>query len=196
MMKFTNATVATFIMGLQLIFSSSSRTDAFMIPNNNNYRNPMPTSINRNIQSKQIRYLLYSNEKQRIDTSLKSSSKFVNDGLFQWMQPYLDLFGFVEGNTVFYGPGVAVDESTFPSTTEQERLRKEAKDNMMNIGVGERERRREAGGIAFKIAIGYAIFSSLILDDGSIGGNLTRFAVALVCVLYMYKEFLLFEFWL
>lgn len=104
---------------------------------------------------------------------------FANDGLFSWMQPYLDLFGFVEGNKVYYGPGVAVDESQFPSKEEQQKLRQEAEENMMNIGMEERERRRQAGNIAYKIVFAYAILSSIFLDDGTISGNLARFAIAM-----------------
>ena len=106
---------------------------------------------------------------------------FVNDGLFSWMQPFLDMFGFVEGNTVYYGPGVAVDESNFPSLQEQFARRNEASENMMNIGMEERERRREGGEIAYKATIAYALFSSLLLDDGSLSGHFVRFAIALVC---------------
>jgi len=104
---------------------------------------------------------------------------FVNDGLFSWMQPFLDMFGFVEGNTVYYGPGVAVDESNFPSLQEQFARRNEASENMMNIGMEERERRREGGEIAYKATIAYALFSSLLLDDGSLSGHFVRFAIAL-----------------
>mmetsp|Transcript_8223 Transcript_8223/g.10444 ORF Transcript_8223/g.10444 Transcript_8223/m.10444 type:complete len:154 (-) Transcript_8223:477-938(-) len=55
--------------------------------------------------------------KEKIITSddIKAKEPFINDGLFGWMQPYLDLFGFVEGKTVYYGPGVPVDELKFPS---------------------------------------------------------------------------------
>merc|ERR1712154_86868 len=104
---------------------------------------------------------------------------FTNDGLFAWMQPYLDLFGFVEGNTVYYGPGVAVDESQFPSKEEQQKLQEEAEQNMMNIGIEERERRRQAGDIAYKVVFAYAILSSIFLDDGTISGNLARLAIAM-----------------
>ena len=112
--------------------------------------------------------------------SSSSSSSFKNDGLFSWMQPYLDAFGFVEGNTVYYGPGIAVDPTKFPSTKEQERLRNQAKENMINIGMEERERRREGGNIATKVAIVYAIVSSIFLDDGSLGGHFVRLGLALV----------------
>lgn len=116
--------------------------------------------------------------------SNKNDDKFENDGLFAWMQPYLDLFGFVEGNTVYYGPGVAVDPSNIPSEEEQARLRKEAVENMMNIGMGERERRRQGGEIATKVAIGYAIVSSIFLDDGSFEGHFVRLGLALVRLLF------------
>lgn len=114
-------------------------------------------------------------------TNQEDDEKFVNDGFFSWMQPFLNNFGYVEGKSVYLGgPGSIVEKSNFPSTEEQERLRKEARENMMNIGVEERERRRDAGQVAYKVVIGYAILSSLFLDDGSVGGHLARFAIALV----------------
>ncbi len=121
------------------------------------------------------------NGENAVTTAAKTTTEqFKNDGLFSWMQPYLDLFGFVEGNTVYYGPGVAVDPTKVPSKEEQERLRQEAMENMMNIGVDERERRREAGKIATMVAIGYALLSSIVLDDGTLEGHFVRLGVALV----------------
>ncbi len=125
-----------------------------------------------------------------VDTALKTSSAeskeapFVNDGLFAWMQPYLDLFGFVEGNTVYYGPGVAADPSKAPSTEDQERLRADAIESMTNIGADERERRREGGEIASRAAIAYALVSSIFLDDGSLEGHFVRLGLALVRTSY------------
>mmetsp|Transcript_19473 Transcript_19473/g.29179 ORF Transcript_19473/g.29179 Transcript_19473/m.29179 type:complete len:219 (-) Transcript_19473:319-975(-) len=111
------------------------------------------------------------------DSVGKSKDVFENDGLFAWMQPYLDLFGYTEGKTTYYGPGVPVDESKFPSEEEQKKLREKAAEDMMNIGMEERERRRQGGEIAYKAAIAYSLISSIILDDGSFGGHLARFAV-------------------
>lgn len=113
-------------------------------------------------------------------TSYNSDEKFENKGLFSWMQTYLDIFGFVEGKTTFYGPGVDVDESQFPSKEEQTKLKNEAMTNMMNINTDERNRRGYASNIAYKIVFGYALFSSIFLDDGSFSGHLARFAIALV----------------
>lgn len=118
-------------------------------------------------------------EKSFGSVSVKPKNKFRNDGLFSWMQPYLDLFGFTEGNTVYYGPGIKVDESKFPSQDEQERLREKAKEDMMNIGTEERERRRVGGDIATKVVIAYSLVSSIFLDDGSLGGHLARFAIVM-----------------
>lgn len=147
--------------------STSSDIDPILTPSKNDIKAAVDTTEDVEETTKT----------EAIKTTTKE--EFVNDGLFAWMKPYLDLFGFVEGNTVYYGPGVAVDSSTFPSIQEQERLRKEAEENMMNIGVDERERRRQAGEIAYKLVVVYAILSSVFLDDGSIGGHFARFAIAL-----------------
>lgn len=191
MVRFSSAAVAS------LMIASSS---AFMMPNN---REGIIKSINKSSGRTQLVGKLVINSlcklqaKPTDNEEYEKREKFVNDGLFAWMQPYLDLFGYVEGNTVVYGAGSALDKSNFPSAVEQELLRKEAKDNMMNIGTEERKRRREAGQLAYKLVIGYSIFSSIFLDDGTISGNLARFAIALVrCILYFdsYQIFnLLFE---
>jgi len=95
------------------------------------------------------------------------------------MQPVLPLIGFQEGKTTFYGPAVQVKESDYPSEEEQDARRIKAKEEMTNIGQDERDRRRYAGEIAYKVTIAYALLSSLFLDDGSFSGHLVRFAVVL-----------------
>lgn len=84
---------------------------------------------------------------------------------------------------MYYGPGVPVDESKFPSEEEQKRLREKAQEDMVNIGMAERERRRQGGEIAYKVAIAYSLVSSIFLDDGSFGGHLARFAIVMVRIL-------------
>ena len=105
--------------------------------------------------------------------------KFENDGLFSFMQPVLPLIGFSEGRTTYYGPAVKVDESDYPSEEEQQMRREKAEEEMTNIGQDERDRRRYAGEIAYKVSIGYAIVSSLFLDDGSFNGHIARFLLVL-----------------
>lgn len=105
--------------------------------------------------------------------------EFENDGMFFFMQPFLPLLGFKEGRTTFFGPTVEVEESEYPSEEEQLARRKRATEEMTNIGQDERDRRRLGGEIAFKVAIAYAIASSIFLDDGSFNGHLARFAVIL-----------------
>lgn len=95
------------------------------------------------------------------------------------MQPVLPLIGFQEGKTTFYGPAVQVKESDYPSEEEQDARRIKAKEEMTNIGQDERDRRRYAGEIAYKVTIAYALLSSLFLDDGSFSGHMARFAVVL-----------------
>lgn len=70
-------------------------------------------------------------------------------------------------------------ESDIPSEEEQQRRREQAESDMTNIGMDERDRRKYAGEIAAKVSIGYAIVSSLFLDDGTVHGSLARFAIIL-----------------
>ena len=112
--------------------------------------------------------------------TLKAVNKeFVNDGAFSFMEPFLSVLGFQEGRTTNYGPTIPVNESEFPSEEEQQQRREKAKSEMTNIGTDERERRTNVGDISYKVAAGYAIFSSLFLDDGTIHGSLSRFAIIL-----------------
>jgi len=111
---------------------------------------------------------------------LKAAEKeFENDGAFFFMQPFLSVFGFQEGRSSIYGPTVEVKESDYPNEEEQQARRAKAEEDMTNIPIEERDRRRFAGEAAYKVAIGYAFFSALFLDDGSFDGTLARFAVVL-----------------
>jgi len=139
-----------------LLLTSLTVTDAFT--------NPRPAAYTS------------STHKLRLNAVEK---EFENDGPFSLMQPFLPLFGFSEGRTTYFGPGIEVKESDYPSEEEQQARREKAKEEMMNIGQEERDRRRLGGEIAYKAAISYAIVSSLILDDGSFSGHLARFAVVL-----------------
>jgi hypothetical protein len=145
---------------------------------------------NNNNKSDNTKRGLESSSSTTTTTTTTKQTNFKNDGLFSWMKPFLDLFGYVEGNTVYNGVGVSMDKSNssnsdnsdiedIPSLEVQIERRKEAEENMMNIGMVERMRRGQAGEIAYKAVFGYGILSSIFLDDGSIGGSLARFAIIL-----------------
>jgi hypothetical protein len=105
------------------------------------------------------------------------------------MQPALSILGFREGTTTFYGPTVPVQESDYPTEQEQQRRRDKAREEMTNIGPEERDRRRYAGEIATRISIGYAIFSSLLLDHGDFMGHVHRFLIVVPLFLALgYKK--------
>mmetsp|Transcript_9983 Transcript_9983/g.11614 ORF Transcript_9983/g.11614 Transcript_9983/m.11614 type:complete len:248 (-) Transcript_9983:476-1219(-) len=169
-------------LGISALWSRSST--GFSVPTKSSscITTRSNSSVVRQLKTKLHQSPVIEN-KEKIITSddIKAKEPFINDGLFGWMQPYLDLFGFVEGKTVYYGPGVPVDELKFPSTEKQQELRKIAREEMTNISMGERNRRREGGEIATMVAIFYALFSSIFLDDGEFSGHLARFAIAMVC---------------
>ena len=107
-------------------------------------------------------------------SSLAASKEFVNDGPFFFMQPFLEVLGFKEGSTTFYGPAKAVNPQDYPSTEEQLRLRQKAAEEIVNINQDERDRRIYAGNIAYKVSFAYAIFAGLFLQD-----PLLRFLIVL-----------------
>ncbi|GFH56934.1 hypothetical protein CTEN210_13410 [Chaetoceros tenuissimus] len=111
---------------------------------------------------------------QRTSTSLAASKEFVNDGKFFFMQPFLQVLGFKEGTTTFYGPAKNLDPKDYPSTEEQMKLRQKASADMVNINQEERDRRIYAGNISYKISVAYAIFAGLFLQD-----PLSRFLIVL-----------------
>lgn len=117
---------------------------------------------------------------QEEGTESFQQGEFVNDGLFSWMQPYLNLYGMTEGKMLKYGIPFDVDDSQkLRSSTEAEALRQKSIDNFTNIGMEERQRRAGGAVVAAKLAAVYAVSSSLFLDDGSLDGHLARFAVVL-----------------
>ena len=82
-----------------------------------------------------------------------------------------------------YAAPLPVDPSTASSEDEAAALRRDAADKLMNIGLEERERRGEAGKIFYVLTSIYAVYASLVLDDGGVGGHIARLAVALVSYL-------------
>ena len=103
-----------------------------------------------------------------------------NDRMYSWMYPYLNLLGFKTGNTLV-GAIIQPSNASNLSTTEADDLRQKAAGKMANISDEERTRRREMGYICYIIAASY-IFSTVLLDDGSLLGHFIRFAVFLLLV--------------
>ena len=97
------------------------------------------------------------------------------------MVTYVDLFGYRPGKTLV-GAIPQDTSNSISSKLTPEEIQKRAEDaerDLTNISPEERERRAAGAEIALKVAGGYAIVSSLLLDDGSFGGHLARFAVLL-----------------
>ena len=143
------------------------------------------------VQRRRQRFVLQSSTLDREETTTKPTveettprdssvteqkSEFVNDGLFSWMTPYLNLFGIQEGKSVWFGPiPVDIDTSNQPSMEQAAQLRKEAADNLMNIGMDERERRAQASNVFAVLTAVYMTVSTLALDHGDLNGHLLRF---------------------
>lgn len=106
---------------------------------------------------------------------------FVNDGPFSWMSQYLNKFGILQEGKMLqmdrFPFVVDIDESSKPSAEESSNLRREAAENLMNIGMDERKRRDNAGTFMLGAAATYAFWAAAIADDGGIMGHLIRFAV-------------------
>ena len=106
---------------------------------------------------------------------------FENDGMFSWMIPYLGMIGMNDGRTLKYGflTSDADEKQQLSSPEEAAAARRQAISKMTNIGTEERQRRDQAGDVMIPLTAAYAVFSSLLLDDGSINGHLARFAIVL-----------------
>jgi hypothetical protein len=106
----------------------------------------------------------------------KNKQEFVNDGPLAWMKRYLDMFGVREGKAIAYGPiPVDVDESKRPTPEVAQQLRQDAAKLFQNIGMDERERRAFAGNIFAAVTAAYAIWASLLADQGNVEGHVLRF---------------------
>lgn len=147
-------------------------SDAFVI------RPKISTSMSGN--TRPLTLSIHASPRLDDETSSKSATPFVNSGPFSWMEPFLDIIGFKEGMQLNYAAPRSVDLSNVPSNEEAASLRREAADNVMNIGMDERERRRQGGNISFAVVAAYAAYAAIVLDDGGFGGHLARFAVVLV----------------
>jgi hypothetical protein len=100
---------------------------------------------------------------------------FVNDGVFSFMEPYLDVIGFKQGRQIV---GAIPQETTNVFMTEEEaqRRRLQAEMEMVNISMEERQRRKDIGKVAAYISALYISWATLIGDQGDIAGHLLRFA--------------------
>ena len=104
---------------------------------------------------------------------------FVNDGPFAWMQPFLDIIGFVPGNTMV---GAVPINATASATTSQNKLdetqwaarRQQATEALQNIGPAERERRDQVGNVFLVLSAVYATWASLLADHGGWTGHVLR----------------------
>ena len=122
-------------------------------------------------------------------TSIQLENGLVNNGKFAWMAPYLDLFGFRNGKSLVGAiptdPQASPDYDTLKLTQKEISERRAAAErDLTNISPEERERRAEVAQVALKVCGGYAIFSSLILDNGDVGGHFARFLVILPLFVY------------
>ena len=118
--------------------------------------------------------------------------QFANDGIFSWMTPYMDVFGFKEGNTMVGAIPTSIDRTVTGAVLDpsviDERRRVAARD-LVNIGLEERSRRTEIGNVGLKVAAVYAVFATLFLDQGDLGGHLARFTVLLPFLFgYAFRE--------
>jgi hypothetical protein len=98
------------------------------------------------------------------------TNTFENNGPFSWMEGFMGAFE--EGKTMTL---VAPLKDGVVSEEQATKQRQEFTDNLQNIGMDERERRRKAGEIAAAVTAAYAIWASLIGDQGDLGGHLLRF---------------------
>ena len=85
-------------------------------------------------------------------------------------------------------PNRSPDYDTLKLTQEEISERRAAAErDLTNISPEERERRAEVAQVALKVCGGYAIFSSLVLDNGDIGGHFARFLV--IFPLFVYRGY-------
>ena len=116
---------------------------------------------------------------KRETTTSPQNKEFQNDGPFAWMQPFLNTLGFVEGSTLKGAVPTKSDGKDRVSEAEASDRRKEAADNLQNIGQDERDRRDRIGNIMLVVSAMYTVWASLIADDGGLTGHALRALLAL-----------------
>jgi hypothetical protein len=116
-------------------------------------------------------------EKSDSMTSKKKSQQkvaFVNDGPFSFMTNYLS--SHETGKSMAFGIPFDADENRKASSPDQIALQKqELSRNLMNIGMDERERRRQAANIFTIVTAVYAMWAALVGDHGDFQGHVLRF---------------------
>lgn len=106
---------------------------------------------------------------------------FENNGLFSWMQPYLNLFGFVPGNTLVGAVPIKTDGRNNNNIDQSHAaaLRQQAAQALQNIGPEERARRDQVGNAMLAVSAVYVTWATLLADDGGTSGHVLRALAAL-----------------
>ena len=131
----------------------------------------------------------YINEKGADKESItpKGLNAFVNDGPFSWLMDYLFLHQ--PGKSMAFGIPIGTDKSRETSIEQIAQSKSELARNLMNIGMEERERRRQAGNIFVAVTAVYALWAALIADHGDFQGHVLRFMTFLPMFFALgYKE--------
>lgn len=98
---------------------------------------------------------------------------FKNEGPFSFMTNFLFLHE--DGKSMAYAIPMDADPNQKASPEEVAQQKKDYSANLMNIGLEERDRRRNAGDL-FTILTGvYIVWASLIADQGEFQGHVLRF---------------------
>jgi len=115
---------------------------------------------------------------------------FENNGLFSWMQPFLEKNGFEEGKVLMNSiPVDNVDGTIVVSEEEAAERRRIAAEKMMNIGPEEIQRRDSTGTFFLYLASLYAFVSAVFLDQGDFFGHIVRlFVYPLFLTGYGFKQ--------
>lgn len=75
-----------------------------------------------------------------------------------------------------YGPvPVDLDDSELVPEEEAQARRQQAAQDLVNIGVEERQRRDRASSIVGALSVAYIGWASIVADDGGVNGHLLRF---------------------
>lgn len=112
-----------------------------------------------------------TSQKQKQTTApSKQKEDFVNDGPFSFISNFMGAWE--DGKTMNL---VVPGEGKKLSEEEAAKQTKEFTNNLQNIGIDERERRRKAGDIMKIVTAVYVIWASLIGDNGDLTGHFVRF---------------------
>lgn len=130
----------------------------------------------RSSVSRQYKTTIYDGMNVEGMNAADLSPGFVNDGMFGFMAPFLEVAGMKTGNKIIYGvlTTKVETEMTIDDRREQERI---AAKTMVNIGDQERARRDKVGTVVLTVCGIYALWAALIADDGGLYGHFVRFMV-------------------